>query len=91
MIKSKDYCNHVETNELSYAKDDIMVLYTDGITEAKDQKGEEFGLENLQDTLQKITDKMPKEIVTGLMDSLYAFSGTNEINDDYTVMIVKFL
>jgi sigma-B regulation protein RsbU (phosphoserine phosphatase) len=91
MIKSKDYCNHVETNELSYATDDIMVLYTDGITEAKDQKGEEFGLENLQNTLQKITDKMPKDIVTGLMDSLYAFSGTNEINDDYTVMIVKFL
>jgi serine phosphatase RsbU (regulator of sigma subunit) len=43
MIKSREYCNHVETNELPYASKDIMVLYTDGITEAKDQRGEEFG------------------------------------------------
>ena len=90
MIKSRDYCNHIETNELSYSPHDIMVLYTDGITEAKDNRGEEFGLENLQSTLGGLTAKGPKDIVSGLMDSLYSFSGTTDINDDYTVMIVKF-
>ncbi len=64
-----------------------MVLYTDGITEAKDKKGDEFGLDLLQQTLNEFTEKGSKEIVKGLMDSLYAFSGTTEINDDYTVMI----
>ena len=61
-----------------------------GITEAKSEKGEEYGLERLQETIDKITDQSPKDMLTGLMNDLYAFSGTEEINDDYTTMIVKF-
>jgi sigma-B regulation protein RsbU (phosphoserine phosphatase) len=90
MIKSRDYCNHVETNELPYASGDIMVLYTDGITEANDQKGEEFGLERLKETLEGVTDQSPHAISERLINSLYEFSGSTEINDDYTTMIVKF-
>jgi phosphoserine phosphatase RsbU/P len=90
MIKSRAYCDHIETNELGYSSGDVMVLYTDGITEAKNAKGDEFELDNLKNTLNKLTDKSPKEIVSGLMSSLYEFSGTEEINDDYTTMIVKF-
>jgi len=90
MIKSRDYCNHVETNELLYSSSDVMVLYTDGITEAKDNKGEEFGLERLKEALEKVTDKTPTEISERLINGLYEFSGSKEINDDYTTMIVKF-
>lgn len=90
MIKNKDYCNHVETNELSYLLGDIMVLYTDGITEAKDPKGEEFGLDQLNNTLLEVTDRSAKEIELHLIDRLYQYTGTKDINDDYTTMIVKF-
>jgi serine phosphatase RsbU (regulator of sigma subunit) len=90
MIKSKDYCNFIETNELSYAPGDIMVLYTDGITEAKDKKGEEFDLTRLEQTLGEVTEKSPKEIQEHLIKRLYEYSGTDQINDDYTTMIVKF-
>jgi serine phosphatase RsbU (regulator of sigma subunit) len=90
MIKNKDYCNHVETNELSYLPGDIMVLYTDGITEAKDSKGEEFGLDQLNNTLLEVTDRSAKEIELHLIDRLYQYTGTKDINDDYTTMIVKF-
>lgn len=90
MIKNKDYCNHIETNTLSYLPGDIMVLYTDGITEAKDQKGDEFGNERLAKILCETTGKSPKEIQDYLIHKLYEYSGTEEINDDYTTMIVKF-
>ncbi len=90
MIKTKDYCNYIDTNVISYASGDIMVLYTDGITEAKDQKGEEYGDNRLRDTLLQVTDKEPKEISEYLIAQLYEYSGTHMINDDYTTMIVKF-
>jgi serine phosphatase RsbU (regulator of sigma subunit) len=90
MIKNKDYCNHVETNELNYLPGDIMVLYTDGITEAKNAKGEEFGLDELNKTLLQVTQSSAKQIETHLINKLYEYTGTKDINDDYTTMIVKF-
>lgn len=90
MIKTKDYCNFIDTNVISYSSGDIMVLYTDGITEAKDQKGEEFGEQRLLDTVLEMTEKEPKEISEHLISKLYEFSGTHMINDDYTTMIVRF-
>ncbi len=90
MIKGKDYCNFVETNSIPYRSGDIMVLYTDGITEAKDPKGEEFGLELLQKTIVDSAKFTPKEIQDNLIKTLYEYTGTEDINDDYTTMIVKF-
>ena len=90
MIKTRDYCNHVDTNTLSYTAGDIMVLYTDGITEAKNNKGEEYGSERLLQSLLEAKAKTSKEIQEHLINKLYEFSGTKEINDDYTTMIVKF-
>jgi sigma-B regulation protein RsbU (phosphoserine phosphatase) len=90
MIKTKDYCNYIDTNVISYASGDVMVLYTDGITEAKDQKGEEYGDDRLKETVLETTDRDPKEISEHLISRLYEYSGTHMINDDYTTMIVKF-
>jgi sigma-B regulation protein RsbU (phosphoserine phosphatase) len=90
MVRSKDYCNYVEANEFSYAPGDTMVLYTDGITEAKDSKGEEFGNERLADALNEVAGAGAKEIEDNIIKRLYEFSGTKNINDDYTSMTVKF-
>ena len=90
MIKSRDYCNHIEANEIAYVPGDIMVLYTDGITEAKNSKGDEFGSDQLLQTLLEVKEKTSREIQEHLINRLYEFSGSKEINDDYTTMIVKF-
>ena len=90
MVRSKDYCNFVESNELTYASGDIMVLYTDGITEAKNDKGDEFGYARLSDALLEVVEKSPKEIEEHIIKRLYEFSGSEDINDDYTSMTVRF-
>ncbi len=90
MVRSNDYCNFIEDQEISYSTGDVMVLYTDGITEAKDSKGEEFGNERLAAALQESVRKSSKEIEESVMKRLYEFSGTEDINDDYTSMTVKF-
>lgn len=90
MIKSKNYCDFVETNEIHYSPGDFMVLYTDGITEAKDQKGEEYGYDRLKLLVEGVAEKTPREIQDVLIADLHTFSGTDQINDDYTTMIIKF-
>ncbi len=90
MVKGKNYDNYVETNVIDYAVGDVMVLFTDGITEAKSKKGEEFGLERLQETMAEVVAKSPREMQEHLISQLYEYTGTEEIDDDYTTMIVKF-
>jgi serine phosphatase RsbU (regulator of sigma subunit) len=67
-----------------------MVLYTDGITEAKSLKGEEFGYDRLLEVLMQVKTLAPIQIQDHLINKLYEFSGTKNINDDYTTMIIKF-
>lgn len=90
MIKNKNYCDFIDTNELPYRPGDILVLYTDGITEAKDQKGEEYGYDRLKAVIEGVSARDPREIQDALINDLHRFSGTDQINDDYTTMIVKF-
>lgn len=90
MVKNKSYCNMIEVYEMAYKKDDLMVLYTDGITEANDTKGEEFGYENLERTILEVKHKGAREIQEHLISSLYQYSGTEDINDDFTAMILRF-
>jgi phosphoserine phosphatase RsbU/P len=90
MVRNKSYKNFIETNEFSYKPGDIMVLYTDGITEAKNDRGDEFGYDRLVEALMEVKAAGPHEVQDHIKNQLYAFSGTKNINDDYTTMIVKF-
>jgi phosphoserine phosphatase RsbU/P len=90
MVRNKGYRNFIQNNEFPYEPGDIMVLYTDGITEAKNDRGDEYGYERLAEILANVQHAGPKEIQQAIIDSLYEFSGTKNINDDYTTMIVKF-
>ena len=90
MVKNRSYSNFIEANEFRYASGDVMVLYTDGITEAKNVRGEEFGYDKLVEVLLEVKALAPKQIQEHLIRRLYEFSGTSNINDDYTTMIVKF-
>lgn len=90
MVKNRSYSNFIEANEFEYHSGDVMVLYTDGVTEAKNGKGEEFGYDRLAKILLEVKTEAPKRIQEHLIERLYEFSGTTNINDDYTTMIVKF-
>ncbi|HEY3403058.1 MAG TPA: SpoIIE family protein phosphatase [Ohtaekwangia sp.] len=90
MVRNKTYSNFIQSNEFEYQPGDLMILYTDGITEAKNNRGEEFGYDRLIQVVEEVKTLSPKEIQDHLIRRLYEFSGTENINDDYTTMIVKF-
>ena len=90
MVRNNGYDNFIESHKFKYSTGDIMVLYTDGITEAKDPRGDEFGYERLAAVLKDAKDLSPAEIQNRIIERLYEFTGSDSINDDYTTMIVKF-
>lgn len=90
MLKGSNYAKMIETRCINYRPNDVIVLYTDGITEARNDKNEEFGQDRLETALQQAASKSSLEIQEYIIRELYDFTGTQNINDDYTTMIIKF-
>lgn len=91
ILRNKKYENHVEQKEYKYKSGDILVLFTDGIVEAKDDKSAQFGFERIKILVQENFLDKPKDLQTKLIDSLHRFvGGSGIIDDDYSLMVVKF-
>jgi len=71
-------------------KGDIILLYTDGITEAENQDGIFFGEQRLKDVLLELKELTAQEIIDGLLAQVRIFSGSHFYNDDISVVIVKY-
>ena len=75
--------------EESLKKNDIIVLYTDGVIEAENNDDEQFSLERLKSVVinnaEKDTDLIKKEI----MDELMEFNGSDRFTDDITFVLIK--
>ncbi|KLO22741.1 hypothetical protein X275_05390 [Marinitoga sp. 1197] len=78
-----------ESQNLTYNEKVYVALYTDGITEARNEKSEEFELERLIDIFEKNKDKNSKEIIDIIIKKLDKFVGKASQHDDTTLMIIK--
>jgi stage II sporulation SpoE-like protein len=74
---------------LSIEENDALLLYTDGMVEANDGKGREFGIERLKKAFQAVRDKPSAEITRALLDRVREFTGDRPAEDDRTVVAVK--
>jgi sigma-B regulation protein RsbU (phosphoserine phosphatase) len=72
-------------------RDDLLVLYTDGITETASALGEEFGEERLIKFLQDRRSAPLHEIVTALQEELAAFRGGAPPQDDIALIMTRLL
>lgn len=75
--------------ELQLSSGDVIVLYTDGITEAVNDHEEMFDVPRLIDVIQKTRDLSSQEIADEIISAVFAFSGTQPQFDDITLMVVK--
>lgn len=70
-------------------KDDILVAYTDGITEAANTSGELWGLERLEGLLRSCSQKAPSEIVERILAEVSDFADGELQRDDATLVVMK--
>ncbi len=78
-------------SSIRVASGDLLVLYTDGVTEAVNPEGEEFGLERLVQFFRENRDYAPFELVDMLYKKVLQFSRSEQLtHDDFTVLICCF-
>jgi sigma-B regulation protein RsbU (phosphoserine phosphatase) len=75
---------------ISLERGDALLLYTDGMFEAHDSEGREFGIERLTEAFQAIRELPADEIARQLIDAVRTHAGC-EPEDDQTVVVVKRL
>ncbi len=90
IIRNSTYKNFIQVNRVNFSKDDILVLYTDGISEASNAKHEEFGYERMKSLLDQNAHYDPPMIQKVFISKLYEFCGGKDLNDDYTMVVIKF-
>lgn len=92
ILRSDKYPEYLHEKTIHYQPGDILVMYTDGIIESKDQNGEEFGYERLKEVLNTYKDQSPEKIKNHLIQAVYEFVGEAALpDDDYSLMVLKFL
>ncbi|MEG0398522.1 MAG: SpoIIE family protein phosphatase, partial [Cetobacterium sp.] len=75
--------------ELKLNKGDIVLYYTDGITESENAKKELFGLEKLKEVVLRNKNKKAEEIKIAILEEINSFRGEYEQVDDLTFVILK--
>ena len=70
-------------------KGDTFILYTDGVTEAMNKKGDMFGQERLAGLLKDNPGLKPEEITDLIQDEVKKFEGKKKQHDDITVIVTR--
>ena len=78
-----------EEQTVEIAAGDVLVAYTDGITEPENAYGQEFGIERLTETALRWQNSEPKEIVAKIMEAVKHWSTAPELPDDMTLVIAR--
>jgi sigma-B regulation protein RsbU (phosphoserine phosphatase) len=73
------------------APGDILVLYTDGVIEAANDRGEEYSGARLAAAVLERRRLPAADLQAGLLADIRAFCGRDEFADDLTLMVVKYL
>jgi len=80
-----------EQKKFHIEKGDLVLLYTDGILEAMNPSGAQYGLDGLKRMVEKNALLPAKELVTAIREDLRRFVGTARQHDDQTLLVMKAL
>ncbi len=76
-------------NQVTLKQGDTIVMFTDGVTEARSQNGELFGEQRLRSVTKEKTEKSADEILNNILQEVRKFQHSDLQRDDITVVVVK--
>lgn len=83
------FASELEERTIQYEQGDVFLFVTDGITEAQQRNGNQFGEERLIDTLRSSSALSVMEIRDRILSDVKTFAGDAVQHDDQTVVVVK--
>jgi serine phosphatase RsbU (regulator of sigma subunit) len=84
-----DIGDFIAQTEMQLNPGDVVVLYTDGITEAKDINKGLYGLERLQQVVVENRQRTAKEIRDAAIEDVRRYIGAQKVFDDITLVVMK--
>jgi phosphoserine phosphatase RsbU/P len=68
-----------------------MVMFTDGVNEALDETGDEFGMARVSAVLASVNGRSAAVQAAALLDAVRTYRGARQTQDDVTVMVIRSL
>jgi sigma-B regulation protein RsbU (phosphoserine phosphatase) len=78
-----------ESSSVTLHASDILLLYSDGVTEARSPEGEEYGEERLEAFLREHRALAPGDLVNALISEVESFTNAAQLADDVTVVVIR--
>jgi len=78
-----------QAKNIEAGRGDVLLLYTDGFTEAFDEQQQLFGDDRLKDVLKRHAHESPQRLLESIQQELEAFVGAAPQSDDRTIVIAK--
>jgi sigma-B regulation protein RsbU (phosphoserine phosphatase) len=79
-----------ERGSIAISPGDVLVMYTDGVTEAEDSQREQFGEERLEQVIWDHFDQPAQQICDAVRRAVNEFTGSDQHADDITMLIVRW-
>lgn len=80
-----------QLNEITLLPGDLLLMYTDGISEALDEQNQEFGAERLAQALREASARPVQEIPAFLRSKVERFTGGTVTTDDVTLVVCRVI
>jgi sigma-B regulation protein RsbU (phosphoserine phosphatase) len=77
-----------ESAPFRFEVDDVLVAYTDGITEAQNPDGQQWGQKRLEKLLQSCSRTTPQQIIDIILDEVTTFASGQPQQDDTTLVVM---
>ena len=78
-----------DESHIELKSSDLLVCYTDGITEPENEYGEMFGEDRLIDLIARSSHLNDEQIIEVVLDSVREWTATDELQDDMTVLLAR--
>jgi sigma-B regulation protein RsbU (phosphoserine phosphatase) len=78
-----------EVGEVRLEPHDLLLAYTDGITEPENTYGEEFGESRLQEVARRMLNASPEALAEEVYRSVEEWTGSPELQDDMTMLLAR--
>jgi sigma-B regulation protein RsbU (phosphoserine phosphatase) len=79
----------ITEDRIQLQRDDVLIFYTDGVTEAMNEQSREFEEARLVELAAMLEGKNSQEILQTIVEAVRRFVGQAKSHDDYTVVVLK--
>jgi len=89
LVDNEVFGSAIETRNITLHSGDMVVTYTDGITEAMNSELDEWGTENLVEAVVRMADASAHDLLDNIRQEVLAFAGNTRQYDDMTMLALK--